>query len=138
MKSLRIETFIFHPLDSHTFENCDAAGFKFSLCGGVISGTVTLHKHFVNELAGAYLADGQAKKAIDLLEHVARVRETTLDEGHPDRLASFNSTSYTKAKKKKDKAKENRAGGKPAIATLESTFIGELQCLVAIHRIFIS
>ncbi|KAF4418794.1 Protein SERAC1 [Colletotrichum fructicola Nara gc5] len=32
--------------------------------------------------------DGRTKDAIKLLEHVVDVRKTTLDEGHPDRLAS--------------------------------------------------
>lgn len=39
-------------------------------------------------LAMAYQADGQVKKAAELLEHVMKVREKTLAEDHPDRLAS--------------------------------------------------
>ena len=39
-------------------------------------------------LAGAYQANGQVKEAIALLEEVAWVRERTLAEDHPDRLAS--------------------------------------------------
>jgi tetratricopeptide (TPR) repeat protein len=41
-----------------------------------------------HELAGAYRADGQVKKAVELLEHVVAVREKVLAEEHPDRLAS--------------------------------------------------
>lgn len=40
-----------------------------------------------HELARAYLADGQIKKAVDLLEHVVDVEEK-LAKDHPDRLAS--------------------------------------------------
>ena len=40
-----------------------------------------------HELAGAYRANGQIKKAIDLLEYVINV-ERKLAEDHPDRLAS--------------------------------------------------
>ena len=36
----------------------------------------------------AYKADGRIVKAIKLLEHVVKIRETTLAETHPDRLAS--------------------------------------------------
>ncbi|KAH7169665.1 uncharacterized protein B0J16DRAFT_277097, partial [Fusarium flagelliforme] len=36
-------------------------------------------------LAKAYRADGQIKKAVELLEHVAVVREKILVEDHPDR-----------------------------------------------------
>ena len=39
-------------------------------------------------LAGAYQADGQAKKAVELLERVVGVREKVLAEDHPSRLAS--------------------------------------------------
>jgi tetratricopeptide (TPR) repeat protein len=41
-----------------------------------------------HELAGAYRADGQVQKAVELLEHVVAVREKTQAEEHPDRLAS--------------------------------------------------
>ncbi|MDB5243361.1 MAG: putative kinesin light chain 1, partial [Spirosoma sp.] len=41
-----------------------------------------------HELAGAYEADGQIKKAVALLEQVVAVQERTLAEDHPDRLAS--------------------------------------------------
>ncbi|TLS22645.1 uncharacterized protein PpBr36_05749 [Pyricularia pennisetigena] len=37
------------------------------------------------------MADGKIKKAFKLLEHVVRIRETTLAEDHPDRLASQHS-----------------------------------------------
>ncbi len=40
-----------------------------------------------HELACAYEANGQIKKAVDLLEHVVKVREK-LPEDHPSRLAS--------------------------------------------------
>ncbi|KAL8294754.1 hypothetical protein RB600_000623 [Gaeumannomyces tritici] len=39
-------------------------------------------------LAIAYRTDRQAKKAVDLLEHVVAIRRRTLSEEHPDRLAS--------------------------------------------------
>ncbi|KAJ6030968.1 hypothetical protein N7460_010030 [Penicillium canescens] len=39
-------------------------------------------------LAGAYQSNGQIKQAVELLEHVVAVGERTLDEEHPDRLAS--------------------------------------------------
>lgn len=39
-------------------------------------------------LAIVYQADGQIGKAVELLEHVVIVRERTLAEAHPDRLAS--------------------------------------------------
>ena len=39
-------------------------------------------------LAMAYEADGQVKKAMELLEHVVAVKEEALAEEHPDRLAS--------------------------------------------------
>ncbi|KAF3763152.1 hypothetical protein M406DRAFT_347016 [Cryphonectria parasitica EP155] len=39
-------------------------------------------------LAGAYQENGQVKEAVELLEHVVKIRETTLDETHPSRLAS--------------------------------------------------
>ena len=35
-----------------------------------------------------YQSDGQIKLAVDLLEHVVAVEGRTLDEEHPDRLAS--------------------------------------------------
>ncbi|KAF4772744.1 putative phosphorylase superfamily protein [Colletotrichum scovillei] len=38
--------------------------------------------------ASAYRGDGRVKDAIDLLENVVEVRKTTLDEGHPRRLAT--------------------------------------------------
>ncbi|KAF2628862.1 hypothetical protein BU25DRAFT_409876 [Macroventuria anomochaeta] len=41
-----------------------------------------------HNLAGAYEADGQVKKAVDLLEHVVAVREKVLAEDHPSRLHS--------------------------------------------------
>ncbi|KAJ9645330.1 hypothetical protein H2199_003336 [Coniosporium tulheliwenetii] len=41
-----------------------------------------------HELARTYEADGQVKKAVELLEHVVTVREKVLIEEHPDRLAS--------------------------------------------------
>jgi tetratricopeptide (TPR) repeat protein len=39
-------------------------------------------------LAMAYRADGQVKKAVELLEQVVAVREKVLAENHPDQLAS--------------------------------------------------
>ncbi|KAJ4371886.1 hypothetical protein N0V86_008440 [Didymella sp. IMI 355093] len=39
-------------------------------------------------LAGAYRADGQVKKAVELLEAVVKVQNKVLAEDHPDRLAS--------------------------------------------------
>jgi tetratricopeptide (TPR) repeat protein len=39
-------------------------------------------------LAGAYRADGQVKKAVELLERVVVVQEKVQAEDHPDRLAS--------------------------------------------------
>ena len=41
-----------------------------------------------HNLTGAYQADGQVKKAVELLEYVVTIRETTLAEDHPDRLGS--------------------------------------------------
>ena len=38
--------------------------------------------------AMSYQADGQIKKAVELLEHVLTIRERTLAEEHPDRLVS--------------------------------------------------
>ncbi|KAF6840565.1 phosphorylase superfamily protein [Colletotrichum musicola] len=38
--------------------------------------------------------DGRTKEAIKLLEHVVEVRESTLDEGHPSRLASQQVLAY--------------------------------------------
>jgi tetratricopeptide (TPR) repeat protein len=40
-----------------------------------------------HELAGAYRANGQISKAVEMLEHVVKV-EGKLAEDHPDRLAS--------------------------------------------------
>jgi hypothetical protein len=39
-------------------------------------------------LATASEASGQVKEAVQLLEHVAKIRERTLAEAQPDRLAS--------------------------------------------------
>jgi tetratricopeptide (TPR) repeat protein len=39
-------------------------------------------------LARAYEANGQVKEAVELLEHVVSVQETTLAEEHPNRLLS--------------------------------------------------
>jgi tetratricopeptide (TPR) repeat protein len=39
-------------------------------------------------LARAYLADRQNTKAIEILEHVVKVREKKLQEDHPDLLTS--------------------------------------------------
>jgi hypothetical protein len=41
-----------------------------------------------HNLAGAYQADGQVRKAVALLEQVVEVEEKTLAAEHPDRLAS--------------------------------------------------
>jgi tetratricopeptide (TPR) repeat protein len=41
-----------------------------------------------HELARAYEADGQVKKAVALLEHVMAVQEQVLEVEHPDRLVS--------------------------------------------------
>jgi tetratricopeptide (TPR) repeat protein len=41
-----------------------------------------------HELARAYYEDGQVQKAVELLEHVVKVRDLALAEGHHDRLAS--------------------------------------------------
>ena len=41
-----------------------------------------------HQLAGAYLADGQIKKAVKLLEHVVAVQKKVIAEEHPDQLAS--------------------------------------------------
>jgi tetratricopeptide (TPR) repeat protein len=41
-----------------------------------------------HELAMAYQANGQVKRAVALLEHVVKAREGSLTEDHPDRLAS--------------------------------------------------
>ncbi|EGU74971.1 hypothetical protein FOXB_14518, partial [Fusarium oxysporum f. sp. conglutinans Fo5176] len=35
----------------------------------------------------AYQSNGQIKKAVELLEHIVTIRETTLAENHPNRLA---------------------------------------------------
>jgi hypothetical protein len=40
------------------------------------------------ELARAYLANGQVKDAVRLLEHVVAIEGQVLAEDHPDRLAS--------------------------------------------------
>ena len=42
----------------------------------------------------AYRADGQVKKAVELLEHVVEVRNRILAEEHPDRLASERWLTY--------------------------------------------
>jgi hypothetical protein len=39
-------------------------------------------------LAKAYLANGQVKEAVQLLEHVVAIRERVLADDHPHRLAS--------------------------------------------------
>jgi hypothetical protein len=39
-------------------------------------------------LVGAYEADGQVKKAVELLEHVVAVKEKFLRDDHPSRLVS--------------------------------------------------
>jgi hypothetical protein len=39
-------------------------------------------------LGVSYWANGQIKDAVRLLEHVVKVRDDTLAETHPDRLAS--------------------------------------------------
>lgn len=41
-----------------------------------------------HELASTYLAYGQAKQAINILEHVVKVWEDSLEDEHPDLLAS--------------------------------------------------
>lgn len=41
-----------------------------------------------HKLAGAYQADGQLSKEVQLLEHVVAVQEKAQAEDHPDRLAS--------------------------------------------------
>ncbi|EME39013.1 hypothetical protein DOTSEDRAFT_139523, partial [Dothistroma septosporum NZE10] len=41
-----------------------------------------------HELAGTYLANGQVKEAVQLLEQVVAIRDRVLAEDHPDRLAS--------------------------------------------------
>jgi tetratricopeptide (TPR) repeat protein len=41
-----------------------------------------------HELAGAYHADGQIQKAVELLERVVMIQERVLAEEHPSRLAS--------------------------------------------------
>jgi tetratricopeptide (TPR) repeat protein len=46
------------------------------------------HSRLQHALAGTYQASGQTREAVELLEHVVKMHETTLDEGHPDRLAS--------------------------------------------------
>ena len=43
---------------------------------------------FRSALAMAYEANGQVEKAVELLEQVVKIVETTLAETHPDRLAS--------------------------------------------------
>ncbi len=39
-------------------------------------------------LAGAYLVNGEIQLAVQLLEHVVKIREKTLGEDHHDRLSS--------------------------------------------------
>ena len=39
-----------------------------------------------HELAGAYQADGQIKKVVELLEHVVAVKSTVFRKDHPSRL----------------------------------------------------
>ena len=39
-------------------------------------------------LARAYLANGQVKEAVSLLEQVVKIREQTLAEDHPEQLSS--------------------------------------------------
>jgi hypothetical protein len=41
-----------------------------------------------NTSSGAYQADGQVKKTVELLEHVVRVEDMTLAEDRPSQLAS--------------------------------------------------
>lgn len=41
-----------------------------------------------HELASVYWANGRTEEAVELLEHVVKVEETTLAETHPDRLVS--------------------------------------------------
>jgi hypothetical protein len=41
-----------------------------------------------HELAGAYQANGQVKKAVSLLEQVVKIKEQTLAETHASRLVS--------------------------------------------------
>jgi hypothetical protein len=40
-----------------------------------------------HELAGAYQANGQVKKAVLLLEQVVKIEDQTLTEDYPSRLA---------------------------------------------------
>ncbi|KAK5128650.1 hypothetical protein LTR08_003942 [Meristemomyces frigidus] len=42
----------------------------------------------IHALAGAYRANGQIKNAVELLEHVVKVKEANLADNHPSRLAS--------------------------------------------------
>ncbi|CAN9190941.1 unnamed protein product [Alternaria alternata] len=46
-------------------------------------------------LSVSYLANGQIKDAVRLLEHVVKVRDATLAEAHPDRLASQHTLSVS-------------------------------------------
>ncbi|KAL1912582.1 hypothetical protein Sste5344_001600 [Sporothrix stenoceras] len=46
-----------------------------------------------HELAGAYHANGQIQEAVDLLEHVVKVKEK-LAEDHPDRLTSQHALAW--------------------------------------------
>jgi len=39
-------------------------------------------------LGSAYRANGQVQEAVELLQHVVQIQETTLAEDHPDRLTS--------------------------------------------------
>lgn len=45
-------------------------------------------------LAGAYHADGQTKKAVDLLEHVVAVKSVVYRKDHPLRLVSESVLNY--------------------------------------------
>jgi hypothetical protein len=45
-------------------------------------------------LAGAYHADGQTKKAVELLEHVVAVKSVVYRKDHPSRLVSESVLNY--------------------------------------------